>query len=176
MIKKQQPGFTLLEVLIALSIITIGALGVFALMNRTVLATEQNRNSIIAVNLAREGIELVRSIRDSAGLGFAELDNNCGTYPDCNWIIDSSINYNLTTAADSATISSCTNCMLYITGGQYSHDNTGQRTGIKRLININNGGNVTCVDFPCEKVITVQVLQPGATTPYTLITHLTDWR
>lgn len=172
----KQQGFTLLEVLIALSIITIGALGVFALMNRTVIATEQNRNSIIAVNLAREGMEIVRSIRDSDSLGFAALDNACATYPDCNWIVDSNVNYNLTTPANSANVSSCTNCNLYITAGQYSHDNSGTFTGLKRIVNINDGNSVICVNSPCEKVVTVQVLQAGATTPYTLIAHLTDWR
>jgi len=138
----QQSGFTLLEVLVSLSILTIGALSVFALMNRTVTATEKNRNTIIAVNLAREGLELVRSIRDSSSLGFDELDNACATHPNCNWIIDSNANYNLSTAADNSDVYSCINCRLYITGGQYSHDNTGTLTGLKRLINIDNGNYI----------------------------------
>jgi prepilin-type N-terminal cleavage/methylation domain-containing protein len=167
---RQQQGFTLLEVLIALSIITIGALGVFALMVRTVDNTERNRDTIISVNLAREGIELVRSIRDSDTLGFDDLTTG-------DWIIDSSAYYNLNNAASSPNISTCLNCLLYITNGRYTHDNGGDSTGIRRMVSIADGNTIACETAAvCEKVITVEVLQPGSSRPYSLVTHLTDWR
>lgn len=178
MLKHKQQGFTLLEVLISLSILTIGSLAVFALMQQTVLATERNRNSIITVNLAREGVELMRNIRDSSGLGFTELDKSCATHPDCNWIIDNSnVDSGLITAANTVNINSCLNCRLYIKDGQYSHDSSGSFTGLKRMIKISNGSTAVCVSAAvCEKVVTVEVLQPGLTQPYTLTTYLTNWR
>ena len=177
--KHKQQGFTLLEVLISLTILTIGSLAVFALMQQTVLSTERNRNSIIAVNLAREGMELVRNIRDTTSLGFIELDTTCTAYPNCNWIIDSSnVDSGLITEANNANINSCLNCRLYIKDGRYSHDSNGSSlTGLKRLIKISNGSTADCVSAAvCEKIVTVEVLQPGVTTPYTLTTHLTNWR
>lgn len=166
--KKQLKGFTLLETLIALAVVTVGALAVFALMNRTLLVTERNKQSVVGVNLAREGLELVRSLRDSSASGFAVLQNG-------NWIIDSEDNYNLVTSADTPQVANCSNCFLYITGGQYSHTVSPQATSIRRLINISDGSSFAC-SGTCEKIVTVYVLPPGSNEPYVLQQHFTDWK
>lgn len=165
---RDKKGFTLLETLIALAVVTVGALAVFALMNRTLLTTERNRQSIVTVNLAREGLELVRSIRDSSASGFLALENG-------NWIIDSQDTYNLATLADTSQVENCTNCLLYITDGQYSHTASAQATGVRRLISIGNGSNFSCLGA-CEKIVTVYVIGPSDIEPYVLQQHFTDWR
>ena len=63
--KRQQAGFTVLEALIAISIIVIGVGGVFGLTSRTVADSSANNNKLVAVYLAQEGIEIVRNIRDT---------------------------------------------------------------------------------------------------------------
>jgi prepilin-type N-terminal cleavage/methylation domain-containing protein len=165
---KSEEGFTLLETLIALSVIVVGALGVFALLNSTLITARTNKELIVSVNLAREGLEIVRSIRDSSSLGFAALANG-------DWIVDSSSNYSISTAADNTVISQCTNCQLYLTGGQYSHTASSEATVFKRLININDGSSFACAGA-CEKIVTVSVLRQGSVTPDQLVVHLTDWR
>ncbi len=60
-----QSGFTLLELLVALTIITVGLFAVWSLFLANYNSEKEARSRVIAVNLAREGIEVVRNIRDS---------------------------------------------------------------------------------------------------------------
>lgn len=66
MLKKlNNKGFTLLEGIIALTVITVGLMVGLTLAISNLLATQDNERRIIAANLAREGIEVVRNIRDN---------------------------------------------------------------------------------------------------------------
>ena len=58
-------GFTLLEGIIAITVISIGMTGALSLALSNLSSSEGNENRIIAANLAREGIELVRNQRDT---------------------------------------------------------------------------------------------------------------
>lgn len=57
-------GLTLLEVIIAIFLITVGVLGALALITRTISITGISSQKLIASYLAQEGIEIVRNIRD----------------------------------------------------------------------------------------------------------------
>lgn len=59
------PGFSLVEVVIAAVIVatTVGAL--FAVSSMTIRLTTQGQDRIIAAELSREGLEIVRQIRDA---------------------------------------------------------------------------------------------------------------
>lgn len=78
-------GFTLLEVLLAISLITVGILGVFILIQRTVAFTSVSSNRLIAAYLAQEGIEIVRNIRDTNWLERENWKNGLG---DGQWQAD----------------------------------------------------------------------------------------
>ncbi len=58
-------GFSLLEVLIAIFIITIGIIGAVSLVNYSISSVAVGKSQIITSNLVQEGMEIVRSIRDS---------------------------------------------------------------------------------------------------------------
>lgn len=58
-------GFTIIEVIVATAIVSIGILSTVTVAAITVKAGESNERTLVATNLAREGIESVRSIRDS---------------------------------------------------------------------------------------------------------------
>jgi len=58
-------GFTLLEVIIATFILTIGAVGVFTLVTHTTRFSSTATNQLVASYLAQEGVEIVRNIRDT---------------------------------------------------------------------------------------------------------------
>ena len=64
-IKKNIPGFSLIEMLAVIFIVAIGLVGVSQLVVQSLKAQTINRRTIIAYQLAQEGIELVRSIRDT---------------------------------------------------------------------------------------------------------------
>jgi len=81
-------GFTLLETLVALSVILTALSGIMLLASQSLHISGLLRNKIIAAQLAQEGIELARNIRDNnvhQGNGIVWDDGLCqsggGGYP-----------------------------------------------------------------------------------------------
>lgn len=62
--QKQKSNFTLIETLVALIVLAVGVLSVIALSTKSYTSISLQRNKLIANNLAREGVELVRNVRD----------------------------------------------------------------------------------------------------------------
>jgi prepilin-type N-terminal cleavage/methylation domain-containing protein len=66
---KNKNGFTLLEVIVSMAVISVGILGALALTNYSISSAVFAKNQLISANLAQEQIEVVRNIRDSNWLG-----------------------------------------------------------------------------------------------------------
>lgn len=62
---KHHKGFSLIEVTTAIFILTVGVLGVFALIQRTLAFSNNSSPQLTATYLAQEGLEAIRNIRDS---------------------------------------------------------------------------------------------------------------
>lgn len=75
-------GFTLIEVITVLFVVSLGLVGVLTLIVQNIQSQRFNHQNIIAYQLAQEGIELVREVRDSNWLTGANWDENlaAGTY------------------------------------------------------------------------------------------------
>lgn len=58
-------GFTLLETIVALAVILAAAVGPVSLVTSGIGDFAFSKNKIIAINLAQEGVELARAIRDN---------------------------------------------------------------------------------------------------------------
>ena len=58
-------GFTMIETVVAFAVLTAAILGPLALVTYSLAQAKSARNKLIAVNLAQEGLELVRAIRDN---------------------------------------------------------------------------------------------------------------
>jgi len=132
-------GFTLLEVLVSLTLITVGILGVLGLMAYVLTGAKVSYQKLIAVQLAQEGVELVRNIRDINWRENAPKwdDGIKGTGGERAGIID----YNDTEILTSyfnppySDVDACgENCRLYWDGVFYSHQSAGQPTNFYRLI------------------------------------------
>lgn len=63
--KKKKKGFTLLETIIALSLLSIGGFAVFNLIANTKGNMSLMSSKLQAAYLAQEGIEIIRNIRDT---------------------------------------------------------------------------------------------------------------
>ena len=63
--KRNGAGFTMIEMIVAVSVFSIGILGVFSLVSNVVSAMNNTSNRLVASYLAQEGMEIVRNIRDS---------------------------------------------------------------------------------------------------------------
>lgn len=58
-------GFSLVEVLVSLLVISFGILGISALMFSSIKNSVEAKNQVVASSLAQEGIELVRHLHES---------------------------------------------------------------------------------------------------------------
>lgn len=80
-------GFSLIEALIAIAILIVGVLSAFLLLIRTTATIPSMQNRLIGANLAQEGIELVRALRDSdfvSGKSFKSFLNvDCQSVDSC---------------------------------------------------------------------------------------------
>ena len=63
--KRNLTGFTLLEIIIAIFFVTIGMGGVFIVIQKSFSVMSLSASRLVAANLAQEGIEVVRNIRDT---------------------------------------------------------------------------------------------------------------
>ena len=71
-IQKIKKGFTLVETMVAISLLTVSIIAPMALTTQSLQSAYYARDQIIASNLAQEGIELVRNHRDDNILLSAE--------------------------------------------------------------------------------------------------------
>ena len=58
-------GFTLIEILIAILIFSLGLIAAFTLISTATALSTRSKQEIIATNLLREQIEIVKNIRDT---------------------------------------------------------------------------------------------------------------
>ncbi len=76
----QNKGFTLVEVLIGLSIATVAAVSVAYTIANTNKVADAGKKTFIATNLAHQGLELTRALRDDIWFTSGEwaTDEICG--------------------------------------------------------------------------------------------------
>lgn len=68
-------GFTLLETMVAVSVIIIGLVSALTLITNALFYVSNIQDRLIAVNLVEEGIEVTRNIRDNNWLQNLSWDN-----------------------------------------------------------------------------------------------------
>ena len=69
-------GFTLIELIIGMAIFAIGMTGILALLYGTIENSFVSRHEIVASNLLREEIELVKNIRNTNVRSYVDWDKN----------------------------------------------------------------------------------------------------
>lgn len=74
---RKSPGETLLEVIVALLVITMGAATATSLILTAIRANVFNKDSLIALNLAQEGLEYMRNLRDSNWISYSADTQDC---------------------------------------------------------------------------------------------------
>jgi len=154
--KYRRDGFTLIEILIAISVLIVGIVGVYAIVPRIVGVTAENRDEFIASQLAQEGLEIVRNMRDSNWLRGVAWDsglNNCSS--GCE------IDYN------DASFSSYADRFLKIDNNGFYNYDSGEDTKFKRKITITPSSNVLDVK--------VEIFWSGKGSPFQIEEKLYRW-
>jgi Tfp pilus assembly protein PilV len=170
--KKSSRGFSILEAVIAIYVITMGLLGIMSLVLQGVRIQYINKNSIIASELAQEGLELVRNQRDINWLNNSDWKTG-STPPQSNIVQDGSysIDYKngITNIAD---INDLGAWLYFDSNGFYSHDTTPPSTAsiFKRLIEVTD--NTSYLKVKC----TIQWNERGKNKIFVAQSFLYNWR
>lgn len=173
--KKNQAGQTLMEVLVAIAMINIGLFAVWALLMSNYTGEKEAEARVIGANLAREGVEAVKNIRDSNWLKIEDNDLipwDDGLSGDGSAIIDDLFNGSVGLNFTPGDINDPATRLYVNSDGFFNHDNTGQFTPYSRLITIRNiccangDGDLKCDDYslvvkPAGEVCAVNELKIG---------------
>jgi len=164
-------GVSILEVIVAILIITVGMVGVLSLVIQNIRVQYIDKNILIASSLAQEGVELIRNIRDLNWLTPGNLWNQgvVGSGADYTYAIDyggrGSINLAVDAIGDAG-------AKLYTNSdGFYTHTSTGNTaTAFSRLITVVD--NINYLDVKC----TIRWSEGTQNHDYTAETYLYDWK
>ena len=171
--RAEQRGQILLETIAALGILIMGVFAVVGMSLTTARSANVSSNRIVAVNLAREGLELVRLVRDTNWLD----PNAVWPYGLLNgsYTIDSESGDALVAVVGSpASVQECGSaCALYLDAqGRYTHTPTSQSTSFSRLVIIQDAGGLETKRVLSE----VYWSENGRSQRYIVETHLSNWR
>jgi len=167
--RKSGGGFTLIEILIAITVITLGIVGFYAAITRVASLTFSNSSRFVASRLAQEGIELVTNIRDTNWIEQTTEPTNPWNegLTDCSTGCEA--DYNTPTVEDPILTPYGEGRYLRIDDqGFYSYNPTGAQTKFKRKITITPDTDILKVK--------VQITWPGKGSPLEVEEHLYNWK
>lgn len=161
-----QPAFSIVEIMTVLFIISLGLVGILSLIVQNIKSQSYNKKTIMAYQLAQEGIELIRKTRDANWrLGYVY---NHGFKNNNIYCMD----YTENTPYEDAT-GAC--APLYLdNNGFYVRTVTATSSGFSRKIFIANAPSES--NFVTQVSSTVYWIEHGTQNNYSLVTTLYDWR
>lgn len=158
-------GFTLVETLVAISILMVSIVGPYYSVYKAVQATYVSRDQLIATTLAQEGVEYVRNVRDTNYLGSQPWMTGlsaCQGGKTC--MVDATENVAPTTCA-----SACT--PLYVSSSNlYTQQVTGTATRFTRSVQI-----ATVTSDEVVVTVTVSWVNLHVSHTITINEHLYNW-
>jgi Tfp pilus assembly protein PilV len=168
-IKSNIAGFSLLETVVVLMIMAVGLVSIINLTVDSLRAQTLNRNTLIAYQLAQEGLDLIRNVRDT------------------NWARGDDWNQHISTTTGPANfkvdyshwqpqeISNISQAKLQVssTTGFYLHDSNSPDSPFSRMVTI----TAVSSSSPSSTVsVLVKWTDQGAVHQYQLETTLYNWK
>lgn len=167
-ITADKEGFSILEITVSIFIISMAFIALLSLTNQNIQAQKTSENYLIASQLAQEGLELVRNIRDN-NWGSGNFYDNIYDAGDNTFTID----YRNLGPDRTAISIDDTVARLYInSAGYYDHDNSGGATPFYRLITVATTDISKYLEIECK----IKWSERGRDNEYTASTMLYDWR
>ena len=136
-VKMTKRGFTMIEIIIAILVVTVGVLAAYIVTQKIVSYTCQISSRLTAAYLAKEGIEIVRNVRDTNW-----IDSTDPPWDDDLAVGDWEVAYNdqILTSCSSPCNPDHNLRFLKISGGFYCYSGTND-TKFKRKITISDVGS-----------------------------------
>lgn len=169
LIPSKLKGFTLLEAVVAVTLLAIAIVGPMTLSAQSIRATREARLELIATHLAEEGIEIVHNIRDNNSGNETDLTNRS------DWMDGSTINIDI--------IQECNNggfgCILDVTEHPGVLGVSGSGSGVwtdEILVKCNGTCYETVYKNPTTGLYRQKkdgLTSPWVATPFTRIIHIT---
>jgi type II secretory pathway pseudopilin PulG len=125
----KRPGFTLVEIVVVLFIISLGLIGVLTLIIQNIQSQSYNKNNLIAYQLAQEGIELVRKVRDSNWKAHVPYNTN---------LVDGEYYMDYLDTIPTSSTGPTSLVLKTDNNGFYIHDAAGSDSGFSRKLTIQN--------------------------------------
>lgn len=183
---RRQEGFTLVEAIIAISVLAVGVVGAITLISAGITNLGVSKDRLVAAGLAQEGVEVVHNIRDT---------NWLAVRPWNDWNIDGTVDSCSPCAGyvlwNSSKLESAAGIDLRWNGSTNHYDNSGASgESFYRIITITDLGDLSSpldgtIDYASVKSTvgwggTGNCAAGGITTNYryclTLEERLYDWR
>jgi type II secretory pathway pseudopilin PulG len=167
-------GFTIVETLIAITILMIAIAGPLVVATKGLTSAAVSKNQMIASYLAQESMEVIKSVRYNNDVGttawltgFQDCRQEIGNFCDAASISDNdpAPSFNLT--CSSGTPRGCE--IYYDTDTGYNHLDEGYKTAFRRYFQLENNDTPGEAD---EKIVHVYVEWEEGRVPYQI--HLTS--
>jgi type II secretory pathway pseudopilin PulG len=186
-IYNNQKGQGIVELVAAIAIIIFALAGIITLTLVNIIGQKASENSLIASNLAREGIEVVRNLRDTSWLTTGFLGDLVSP-SDHTVTAEFDITGNVWTLNNSA--DSISEARLYLKNNLYVHDSVGSTpTNFYRLITVDfvcadgsvitsgtcSGGTNPVVGYRVKSKVQWHD-KGGKTHNYELTDYIYDWK
>lgn len=154
-------GFTLIEALIALTLLTVGLIPAFIQASNALTLASSIQNSLVATHLAQEGVEVVRAMRDAdwfAGAAFGTSLDACSAGCRVQWDSTAPLPLDNDPVLERDPLT-----------GLFTYD-TGTATGYRRQVTVTAGS-------AHERTVTVSVTwdEKSGAKKFELEDHLYDW-
>lgn len=172
--KTCQSGFGLIEVTISIYILIMGLLGIMSLLHQSLKAQHINENTLVAAQLAQEGVELVRNIRDNNWLSDNSSDWKTDIIGGVGGDVDQAfvIDYLGRTSISPVSGVDDPDAKLYINADNlYTHTPSASSTLFSRIIEKTNPQGSYM-----EITSRVKWTERGNDHNYVISTRLYDWR
>jgi type II secretory pathway pseudopilin PulG len=164
---KKKSAFSIIEIMAVVFIVTIGMIGMMNLIGQSIRVQRLNEHTLIAYQLAQEGIELVRVIRDDNWL--TEENDFINAVNPGTYCLDF-LNINLEGPNSSP-------CLLYLNVNNfYVHQSSGNtETPYSRLITIEEYEGETENNVAVNVTVKITWEDVSGTFEYEAETRLYDW-
>ncbi len=154
-ITKYKKGFTLIETLVAISILAIAIVAPMTLASKTLFTAQYAKDQMVATQLAQEAIEIVRAKRDAKMIeAFTSFVADRGVWLDnFRRVLTPTVGSESNVVVDVADLNSIERCdsidddecsAIFLVGGLYrqaafltsSEKNSGKPTRFKRIVHL----------------------------------------